>query len=155
MKILLILVLSMALQSQAGVYNRGQVQAPCGGPPGTVNECGSNGPAKLGPLQRYVTGQVISMSPLCPEIGICLVDGTHVELEFLVQSSCSGYLEPLTFSVSPESSEVEVTAIFTRHGGDKICPAVMETVYRSIDLIDVYLPLTLSFKTDDAAYATK
>jgi hypothetical protein len=98
----------------------------------------------LGPNDIYIAGDVVSVEPLCPTGMKCIVGGSIIHLKFTLPSPCYN-LSQLSYAVSNEGKNVEVTAVQTDNSANLICTTVLVEELKSISLVDVYPPFDLLF----------
>src|SRR4051812_43296407 len=76
----------------------------------------------------YISGEVVSAKPLCPQGMQCFVDGTMLELKFLLPNNCYSISE-FGYKVFSNSQSVEVTAVQSEPANGKVCAQLVTEVH--------------------------
>ena len=99
----------------------------------------------LGPNDIYISGEVVSVTSLCPSGATCVVGGTTLTLRFILPNSCFS-LSAVDYKVSNNNTKVEVTAVQSdKTPADSKCLSKVVEVEKSISLVSVFPPFDLFF----------
>lgn len=101
-------------------------------------------------IYKPVSGEIVSVKPLCPVNAVCITDGTVIEVRYYPTSACS--IITTKYSVDDKSNVVDVTAV-EQIDTKMTCIAVVPGPRsETLSLPMVFPPMILNFVGTNVSY---
>lgn len=101
-------------------------------------------------VRKSISGEILSVKPLCPTNAVCVTDGTVLEVQFLPQSACSDIT--VKYEQDEKSQLVNITAVEAINVKEACIAVLPEPKIETISLVMMFPPFVVNFVGTDVSY---